>query len=300
LKKKLWFGKNYAIYRTKQGVYVHFSDNEQEATEQRRSFMKICPELCELRYLTPQIRTAKPLIFHSREGYDGLSLYDHNIAQAIMLVMEGDVETGRRIAQKALQMAVERVENDNTIRYVGTSLGGWLFILILGAVLLKFGPSSGDLSLFIVAAIAGGTGAMLSIATRLQSFRLKPCDQSNMNYLMSIIRVGIIGAIAGVILWLIAPTVLSERAQQLVPHWPSGWQAPAALGLIAGFAERLIPNIMRWSGVQLGPSIGTPSQAVRAEEMRINNLAGSRRNTEAHHVKAKGTSEGSQKVAERV
>lgn len=297
VEKILWFVKNYAIYRTRQGVYVQFSDDEQEAREQRQSFIKICPELCELRYLTPQIRTAKPLTFRPREDYDGSSLYDHNMAQAIMLVMEGDVETGRRIAQKALQMAVERVENDNTIRYVSTSLSGWLFILILGGVLLGFGPSSNDLSLFIVAGIGGATGAMLSIATRLQSFRLKPCDQSNMNYLMSVIRVGIIGVIAGVILWLIAPTVVSEHAEHLIPHWPNGWQAPAALGLIAGFAERLIPNIVRWSGVQLAPSVGTPSQAVRAEEMRISNVAGSRANTEADHVKAKGKSEGLHEVA---
>jgi hypothetical protein len=281
-------------------VYVHFSDDEEEARGQRQRFIKICPELCELRYLTPQIRTAKPLVFRTPEGYDGSSLYDHNIAQAIMLVMEGDVETGRRIAQKALQMAVERVENDNTIRYVGTSLGGWLVILLLGAVLLNFGPTSGDLNLFTVAGIAGATGAMLSIATRLQSFRLKPCDQSNMNYLMSIIRVAIIGAVAGVILWLIAPTVLSERAQQLVPHWPNGWQAPAALGLIGGFAERLIPNMMRWSGVQLGPSIGTPSQAVRDEEMRTSNSAGSRPDTETHYVGAKGKSEHLHEVVERI
>ena len=132
----LWFVKSYAIYRTKQGVYVHFSDNEQEASEQRQRFTKICPELCELRYLTPQIRSVVPLIFGQRKGCDGSSLYDHNIAQAIMLVMEGDVETGRKIAQQALKMAVERVANDNTIRYVRASLASWLLIFVLGVLLL--------------------------------------------------------------------------------------------------------------------------------------------------------------------
>ena len=141
---------------------------------------------------------------------------------------------------------------------------------------------------------------MLSIATRLQSFRLKPCNQSDMNYWMSVMRVGI-GVIAGVILWLIAPTVLSEHVQRLIPHWEqSGWQAAAALGLIAGFAERLIPNIMRWSGEQLEPSYGTPSQAVRAEEMRTSKQAGSPPDTEAHDVDAKGKSQASHKVAEQV
>jgi hypothetical protein len=290
----LWFAKNYAIYRTKQGVYVQFSDNDREALEQRQRFTKICPELCELRYLTPHMRSVGSLF--SRKDCDRSSLYDHNIAQAMMLVMEGDVETGRKIAQQALKMAVERVSNDNTIRYVCASLGGWALILILGVVVLRFWDFS-HLWPYVVAGIAGATGAMLSIATRLQSFRLKPCNQSDMNYFVSVIRVGV-GVIAGVILLLIAPTVLGERVQPLIPGWPSGWEAPAVLGLIAGFAERLIPNIMRWSSVQLEPSFGTPSQAVRAEEMRTSKQAEVRPDTKAHKVKTKGKSQAS--VAEPV
>ena len=80
-------------------------------------------------------------------------------------------------------------------------------------------------------------------------------------------RVGI-GVIAGVILWLVAPIALSDTSLKLIPGWQGGWQAPATLGLIAGFAERLIPNIMRWSGEQMERPFGTPSQAVRAEEKR--------------------------------
>jgi hypothetical protein len=34
----LWFGDNYAIYRTKQGIYAQFSDDEQEADEQREIY----------------------------------------------------------------------------------------------------------------------------------------------------------------------------------------------------------------------------------------------------------------------
>jgi hypothetical protein len=203
----------------------------------------------------------------------------------MMLVMEGDVETGRKIAQKALEMAVERVTNDNTIRYVRASLGFWLSAIALGAVVLgavlllvpKLGLNLGaELSLFVGAGMAGATGAMLSIATRLQSFRLKPCNQSDMNYWMGRIRIGI-GVIAGLILFLISPSVLSDPIRHLIPHLKGQlgqeaavvytWEAAVVLGLIAGFAERLIPNIMRWTSRQLEPSFGTPSQAVRAEEI---------------------------------
>jgi hypothetical protein len=267
IEEMLWVGSNYAIYKTKKGVYVQFSDDEEQAEEQRRTFIKICPELCELRYLTPQIQSAGP----RWKNCDGSSLYDHNIAQAIMLAMERDVDTGKKIAQQALKMAVDRVTNDNTIRYVRMSLVAWLSIIVLGAVAglaLRFvWPASPEPLHYLVAGIAGAPGAKLSIATRLQSFRLKPCNQSNMNYWMSVIRIGT-GVIVGMVLLLFAPAILSDLIKNLFhsPPEPS-LETAAALGFVAGFAERLVPNIARWTSGQLEPSFGTPSQAVRAEEM---------------------------------
>jgi hypothetical protein len=132
-------GRNYAIYRTKKGIYVQFSDDDKEETAQRRRFTEICPELCELRYFTSQMQPSWTLPFRGRR--DEPSLYDHNIAQAIWLVMEDRIDLGKPIAQQA-----------------------------------------------------------------------------------------------------------------------------AALGFVAGFAERLVPNILRWTSAQLEVSVGTPAQAVRSEE----------------------------------
>jgi hypothetical protein len=188
-----------------------------------------------------------------------------------MLVMEERAETGKQIAQQALRMAVQRVTNDNTIRYVRACLITWLGCIVLGVIafaVLVFWPSP-TLGLFVVAGIFGATGAVLSVATRLQAFRLQPCNQSNMNYWMSGIRVGI-GVVAGITLLLLAPTILTDTVTKFVPAWgnPVGWEAAATLGLLAGFAERLVPNIMRWTSVQMDPSDGTPAQAVRREEIR--------------------------------
>jgi hypothetical protein len=152
----LWVEIDYAIYRTKQGIYIQFSDDEQEASEQRQRFAKICPELCELRYLTPQIRDFHFSFLRSRASCDGSSLYDHNIAQAMMLAMEGDVETGKSIAQKALNMAVERVANDNTIRYVRASLLWWVLTLVVGALgVWRVDPSLEGPGSYLIAGMAG-------------------------------------------------------------------------------------------------------------------------------------------------
>ena len=52
-----WLGSQYAIYRSERGVYLHFSDCKEEEEKQRCKFTEICPELCELRYLTSQMRS---------------------------------------------------------------------------------------------------------------------------------------------------------------------------------------------------------------------------------------------------
>jgi hypothetical protein len=255
----LWIGQNYAIYRSQKGVYVQFSNVLQEAAEQRCRFTEISPELCELRYLTNEMRSGwNPTRRHP--SY----LYDHNIAQAVMLVMENKVAAGQQLAQQALKMAVQRVTNDNTIRYFACCVGFWIVSIVISAAvgaLARYGVHSQELFIYAVAAISGATGAVLSVAARLQSFQLRPCHQSGMNYLMSMTRVGI-GLIAGPILLLLALTVLHAQIKTIVPMM-ADWPGAAVLGLVAGFAERLIPNLLGRTADQIESPAGTPVQAVR-------------------------------------
>ena len=104
----------------------------------------------------------------------------------------------------------------------------------------------------------GATGAMLSVATRLQAFKLKPCNQSNMNYWMAALRIGI-GIVAGIVVLLLARTVLSDAVNNHVSEMY--WEAAAVLGLVAGFTERLVPSLLQRTGSQLESSAGTPVQA---------------------------------------
>jgi hypothetical protein len=150
-------------------------------------------------------------------------------------------------------------------------LSAWLVCIVALAAFRTVAPYE-VLGLYAIAGIFGATGAVLSIATRLQAFQLQPCNQSNMNYWMSAVRVGI-GVVAGMVFLLFAPTVLGDPLMHLVPGWQTPPQlvqpqAAAALGFVAGFAERLVPNILRWTGAQFESSVGTPAQAVRKEEQQ--------------------------------
>jgi hypothetical protein len=258
-----WCGEDYIVYRSSKGVFVHFSDDPKVAKIQRRAFTEICPELCELRYLTEQMEGSARIfglpVFGSPERD---SIFDHNIAQAIMLLMEHKKQDAKDIAESALKLAVSRATNDNTIRYVVTSA---YTAIIITTALTAYGfidisyyyGSSID---YIVAAGAGSIGAFFSIITRLQSLELKPCQESHMNYLVSVMRI-LMGLIAALFLVLLAKTSLGGSL--LNGKTLQTWTGVAVIGFVGGFAERLVQTIAQRSASAMGDRAGTPVQVAR-------------------------------------
>jgi cellobiose-specific phosphotransferase system component IIC len=179
-------------------------------------------------------------------------------------------------------MAVRRVTNDNTIRYVRACFICAVACIVIGAVLLlclnmfnhtealRWRP-------YVVGGMSGALGALLSIVTRVQAFELKPCYESRMNYWMSTIRI-ITGVVSAIALLLFADTLLADMLHKLtgIQHITDPidvnatdlviWQAVAVLGFVAGFAERLIPILLRQTADKIESTVGTPVQAARAQE----------------------------------
>ena len=124
-------------------------------------------------------------------------------------------------------------------------------------------PHIAGLKSYLIAGMFGATGAMLSVATRLQEFKLKPCHQSNMNYWMASLRIGI-GVVAGIVILVLARTILGDAIGK---HFTNlYWEAVAAVGLIAGFTERLVPSLLQRTANQINSSAGTPVQAAQQQE----------------------------------
>ena len=278
----LFRGQDYAIYRSDRGVYVHFSDDKATEYTQRAAYVKLSAQLCELRYLTSQMRSGGLGLFGRSAAQ--ASLYDHNMAQALMLLMESAAQRAagqgaeaaateqeaKDIAQRALDMAVRRNTVDNTIRYVRTCvLFGiiWLLIVLIGYL---YWAHSNQVQYYLLASATGILGAVFSVIVRAQAFELKPCDESSLNKLMSLIRVGI-GGIAGPTLFLLLITVSANALAGTVDitKAPStdmdGFiRMVAIIGLIGGFAERLVPNLVRSAADKIENRAGTPGQALQA------------------------------------
>jgi hypothetical protein len=263
----LWKGGDYAIYRTGKGVQVQFSDKEDVAHLQRQRYAGLCPELCELRYLANQIQTSD---FGSKKP-GRPTLYDHNIAQAIMLVMEEKGVLGRQIARQALDMAVKRATADNTLMYASYCLFAWVVFVLLGGFTYSslvwlanhYWPDLKPLEPYALAGTLGATGAMFSIATRLQNLELKPCNRSTLNKFVGGSRI-LIGSIAGMLVVLLAPDALTDEIKHLIHQLNTVGTMAAALGFVGGFSERLVPNLLR----NFESLDGTPAQAARKHDYR--------------------------------
>jgi hypothetical protein len=196
------------------------------------------------------------------------------MAQAVMLVMENknqaDLSDAKKLAENTLSMAVERVTNDNMIRYLRVCLLCWFVVTAAALYILwepiqlhwtaweAIRPHIVGLKSYIVGGMFGAIGAMLSVATRLQEFRFKPCHQSNMNYWMAGLRIGI-GVVAGIVILVLARTILGDALGKHIANMY--WEAVAAAGLIAGFTERLVPGLLQRTANQWEASAGTPVQA---------------------------------------
>ena len=212
------------------------------------------------------------------------------MGQALMLLMESAAQrassqataeaeaTEKRacdIAQRALDMAVRRNTADNTISYVVTCVLFGFFWLLVALVLHLIYANTGRGPYYVLASATGIVGAIFSVIVRAQGLNLKPAADSNMNHLMSFIRVGM-GGIAGPVLFLLLMTVsanfLGGSDESKVAVGSTAYiQMVAIIGLIGGFAERLVPNLVQGAANKLESNAGTPGQAVQgAKAARAN------------------------------
>ncbi len=106
------------------------------------------------------------------------------------LALEGNAHEAGQIIDDGLARAANRLTNENRIRY----LAACLIVALLPAALATWlylwhqSPHPAWYSVLLAGA-TGAIGAVFSIAMRVQSLNLHPCEQSVMNYVMGSLRV---------------------------------------------------------------------------------------------------------------
>jgi hypothetical protein len=259
----------YAIYGTAQRVGVHYADDPAIADEQRKVLSQLAPVRGEINGLVDGWRTAdeKKRIFIWFGWKRGLKLrarakrYDRQVADALVVALEGDLTGADALLNKIRDDAKGERVSWARFEYLLMAIGAALLLTIIAIVVAWLDKPErcifGRMLCFKEAwdlwrgIAAGAFGAFFSIALAIRGRTILTDLYRTSNLMDAALRV-VIGAIAGAML-------VGLIDAKFVRFWlgessPDEYGALHILivGFIAGFSERLVPDLLAKADVRTG------------------------------------------------
>lgn len=224
----------YAVYRAGD-VCVQLADCDKTAQEQRARILQVGEARSELSWL---------LIGWNAERR---RVYDCKTAMALQMALEGDVAGAKKIIDAARTDAQQEREVAGRLQYLAFAL--ILFALLMAGLWLcgqrwPAGPDMRDNHW--MAAQAGLAGAAFSVVLAIRSRTIALDKNWRGNAADGVLRL-LIGAASGALLLLafssgVVPKLAFGEAE--MSRAAMEWQGVAVLGFVAGFLERLVPDLL--------------------------------------------------------
>jgi hypothetical protein len=221
----------YAIYQAGE-VMVHFADDLGKAQAQRKLILPISAARAEVNALAA--------------GLPCRNVYDRQLAYALQLALDSELEGARAIIGAAKASVLANRAASGRFQYLKWSFGTaaiLIALLSLASLLIPFQEASGDLWL---AAKAGLVGAAFSIALAIRrrtvALDTEPLDNITDGALRLLI--GVTGA--GILLLLFTSGIMPSLKIGDADFKSSTltWQMVVVVGFVAGFLERLVPDLL--------------------------------------------------------
>jgi len=223
----------YAIYRARDRMMVHFADDGAIADAQRKNLNGLAGMRAKLAMLTGDLDK-------------GLAYYDGQIAHALQVALDGDVEKAKEIMAQTVTRAEEERAGRGRIQYLLYGLATaavFLVVLGIGYAAVSFAKPANNLWL---AAIGGAIGAVFSMSIAIRSRTVALDLYRNANIADGALRI-LVGVIAAGVLILLMATNIIPKLQVgggALTGEAATWETILLVGFIAGFLERLLPDIL--------------------------------------------------------
>lgn len=273
----LWSVKEFRIYRTEQGISPFFSDDDDIGAVQKRSYLQLGEDIARfnhlLKMLPPQL-----LLRHFR-GTDTMTAtrvqFERELARCMAIAFLDQVDTAKTALASVLARLESIIANRARVIHIGVTSA-----LVIIVWLILFSGRAGDsdwvsalswsLELlfpgngsFICLALAmGSLGALFSTAIGLKNMEIDAAVNVQMHFVYSSIRV-LVGALAAFILYFGVKSGILDGLFRAVPASAEDkiniyWLC--FVSIIAGFSERLVPNLLKARADQMTEANKAQSQ----------------------------------------
>jgi hypothetical protein len=281
------FDPRYAVYRTEERVTIQFADDPSLESAQREKVARLSPLRGEINGLVDGWRTHKRKRFQS-----AARRYDRRVADTLIVALEGDVESALLILPQIRDDVVAERKSFARFMYLGWAAATAALLGFLAALatsdfaknhvwIVPYGPYTSNTWL----AVAAGTlGAFFSIALGISSRSIHTDLQMLDNTIDAIVRI-VIGAIAAVVLQALLDANLfalhfGSSVLGAIDH-PDGSHLhitdPLVLlvaAFIAGFSERLIPDLLDSATMAASDKPQTASNTPKPVEKEVKKREG--------------------------
>lgn len=295
----------YAVYQTAERVMVHFADDPEVSSEQRRVLAQLAPLRGETNGLIDDWRE-KPdryKVWGIIKRKNGAAIrkraerYDRRIADALVVALEGDLTGAGAFLQEIKDDVLEERTGWSRFEYLTVAICvvfAFTILLpgiasavrfVIEAILASFNielsgcsPSNdprcfGSATELWRGAIAGALGSFFSIALGIRKRTILPDLNKYNNFMDAALRVAI-GIIAGMML---VALVVSEFVTIRIGDVGSEKLDDLYLGIVGfvgGFAERLVPDLLEKVEAKQGEKPVLRKPEPEMDDPSANNRAG--------------------------
>jgi hypothetical protein len=175
-------------------------------------------------------------------------VYDRKVAMALQFALDGETASARALIEETRADLIKERANAGRVQYLTCAAVSFLVLMVLFLSISLWWSFPNYADDFRLAGAAGLVGAAFSIvlAVRRRTVALDTDRRSNTTD--GLLRL-IIGAVSGgVLVLLLSSNVIPELmlGQIRLAPWGSDvpWKAVLLVGFVAGFLERLVPELL--------------------------------------------------------